>query len=60
MLSREEDRETYHRPNIRVWHGVELMEVKLVFGADVDVGAPVLRHVAVFGRGENYKKTSAL
>jgi hypothetical protein len=30
-----------------MWDGIELLEVELVVGANVDVRAPVLRHVAV-------------
>lgn len=36
-----------HRLDIRMWHGVELVEVELIVGANVDVGALVLCAVAI-------------
>lgn len=34
-------------------HGIELRELQLVVGTDVDVSALVLRHIAVLGRRED-------
>lgn len=44
---------THHRADIRVRHSVELLKLELIVGADVDVGTPVLRRVAVSRRREN-------
>ena len=54
--ARQDREKTYHWPNVRMRHGVELMEVEFVVGADVDVRAPVLCHVAVFGSREHCRK----
>lgn len=43
----------YHRSDRRVRNSIELVEVKLVVGANVDVSTLVLRHVAVLGRRED-------
>lgn len=40
-------------------HGVKLLEVQLVIGADVDIRAPVFRHVAILGSGENWSNKLA-
>ena len=45
-------KETRHWPDVRMWYGVELVELELVIRSDVDVRAPVLCHVAVLGRRE--------
>lgn len=45
---------TYHWSNIGVRNSVKLLEVELVVGANIDVGALVLRHVAVFRSREHY------
>ena len=38
---------TYHGLNVGMGHGVELLILKLVIGADVDVSAPVFCRVTV-------------
>lgn len=38
---------TYHRLNVRMGHSIKLLVLKLVVGADVDVGTSVLCRVAV-------------
>ena len=43
-----------------VWHGLELVELELVFGPDVDVCTLVLRAVAVLGRREDCWKLVSL
>lgn len=48
-----EKKGTYHWSNRRVRNSIELVEVKLVVGANVDVSTLVLRHVAVLGRRED-------
>lgn len=37
----------YHWADIRVWDGIKLLELELIVGANVDVGAPILSRVAV-------------
>lgn len=38
---------TYHGLNVGMGHGVELLVLELVIGADVDVSAPVFCRVTV-------------
>ncbi len=47
---------TYHWFDIRMWNRSELMEIKLEFGANIDVGSFVLRSVAVLGGREDCQK----
>lgn len=44
----------YHWPNVRMRDSVELVEVQLVLGSDIDIGTLVLRHVAVLGRRKDW------
>lgn len=48
-----EVKKTHHGLNIGMRHGIELRELQLVIGTNVDVSALVLRHVAVLGRRED-------
>lgn len=48
-----ENGESYHRPNVGVRNSIELVEVQLVFRANIDVSTLVLRHIAVLGCREN-------
>lgn len=43
----------YHGLDVWVRHRVELLELQLVVGSYVDVGAPILGGIAVFGRRED-------
>jgi hypothetical protein len=43
----------YHRPDVGMWDSVELRELELVVGADIDIRAPILCHVAVLGCRED-------
>lgn len=45
---------THHGADIRMRHGIELLVLKLIVGADVNVSAPVLRRVTVSWRREDY------
>lgn len=47
------DKRTHHGLNVRMRHGLELRELQLVVGTNVDVSALVLGHVAVLGRRED-------
>ena len=40
----------YHWFDVRMRDGVELVEVELIVGADIDVRAPVFRLIAILRR----------
>ena len=44
----EGKRAAYHGPNVWMGNCIKLLKVKLVVWADIDIGSPILRHVAVF------------
>lgn len=44
---------TYHRFDIRMRHGIEFVELQLMFRSDIDICAFVLRTITVFGCRED-------
>lgn len=47
-----------HGLDVRMWDGIEFVELELVTRSNVNVGAFVFGTVAVFWRGENYPGVS--
>ena len=48
----------YHWFDVRMRDGVELVEVELIVGADIDVRAPVFRLIAILRRREDYARSA--
>ena len=58
-------RNTYHRFDVRMWHGIEFVIFELEFGPNVDIGALVFGRVTVLrcredcnGQGQSRDKAS--
>ncbi len=47
---------TYHWPDVGVRNSVKLLKLELVIWADVDVGSPVLGHIAVFRSRKDWRR----